>query len=40
MLFPNKKQALSRGLAGGVLGLAGGLLLAFLPSPAPCLAAP
>ena len=33
MLFPDKKQALRRGLAGGVLGLAGCLLLAFLTQP-------
>ena len=33
MLFPDKKQALRRGLAGGCLGLAGGLLLAFLTQP-------
>ena len=33
MLFPDKRQALRRALAGGVLGLAGGLLLAFLTQP-------
>lgn len=33
MLFPDKRQALRRALAGGVLGLAGCLLLAFLTQP-------
>lgn len=33
MLFPDKKQAMRRGLAGGVLGVAAYLLLAFLTQP-------
>lgn len=33
MLFPDKRQALRRALAGGILGLAGFLLLAFLTQP-------
>lgn len=33
MLFSDKRQAAKRSLAGGVLGLAGGLLLAFLTQP-------
>ncbi|MGN8968546.1 DUF3021 family protein [Intestinimonas sp. HCP28S3_D6] len=33
MLFPDKRQAAKRGLAGGLLGAAGCLLLAFLTQP-------